>query len=44
MFRKELYNAVTEEVNMVTLSASDDKIQFIDSIETDRYGTGKDLV
>ena len=36
-------NFITEEVNKIALSADDDKIQSIDSLETNAYGTSKDM-
>ena len=45
IFRYEKHNVFTEEVNKIAMSANGDKrIQSIDSIETQAYGTSKDLV
>ena len=40
-----MHNVFTEEVNKILLSANNGKgIQSTDSIETDTYGTNKDLI
>ena len=45
MFKNERRNAITEEINKIALSSSDDnKMKSIDSIETYVYATSKDLV
>ena len=44
-FKSEKHNIFTEEINKIASSSNDDKrIQSIDSIEIDAYGTRKDLV
>ena len=44
-FRIRKHNLFTEEVNMITLSANNDKRkQSIDSVKAYAYGTGKGLV
>ena len=44
-FKSERHNVFTEEINKIALSSNDNKrIQSIDSIETDAYGTSKDLI
>ena len=44
-FKSERHNVFTEEINKIALSSNDNKrIQSIDSIETDVYGTSKDLI
>ena len=44
-FKSERDNAFTEEINRIALNSNDDKrMQSIDSIETNSYGTSKDLV
>ena len=41
----EKHNVFTKEVNKIALSSNDDKrMQSIDLIETNVYGTSKDLV
>ena len=43
--KSERHNAVTEEINKISLRSNDDKrMQPIHSIETYAYGTSKDLV
>ena len=44
-FKRERHNVCTKRINKIGLSSNDDKrIQWIDSIETYKYGTSKDLV
>ena len=44
-FKSGRHNVITEEINKIALRSNDDKIiQSIDSIETQAYGTSKDLV
>ena len=44
-FKSGRHNVITEEINKIALRSNDDKIiQSIDSIETQVYGTSKDLV
>ena len=44
-FKSERDNGFTEEINRIALNSNDDKrMQSIDSIETYRYGTSKDLI
>ena len=44
-FKSERDNVFTEEINKIALRSNDDKrMQSIDSIERDAYGTMKDLV
>ena len=44
-FKSEKHNIFTEEINKIASSSNDDKrIQSIDSIEINAYGTRKDLV
>ena len=41
-FKSEWRNVLTEEINKIALSSNDDKrIQLIDSIKTNGYGTSK---
>ena len=43
-FKSERHNVFTEVINKIALSANDDKrILAIDSMETYRYGTNKDV-
>ena len=43
--KRHRHNAFTEEINKMMINSNDDKnIQSIESIETDAYGTSKDLV
>ena len=44
-FASQMYNAFTEEGNKISFSANDNKtVKSIDSVETQAYGTSKDLV
>ena len=44
-FKSVRHNVFTEEINKIALSANDNKrIQSIDLIETNAYGTSKDQV
>ena len=44
-FKSEKHNVFTEKINKIALSSNDDKrMRSIDSIETDAYGTRKDLI
>ena len=44
-FKNERLNVFTEESNKIALISNDDnRMQFIDSIETYAYGTSEDLV
>ena len=44
-FKSERHNVFTEEISKIALGSNDDKrMQSIDLIETDVYGTSKDLV
>ena len=43
--KSKKHNVFTEEVNKIALSANDDKkIQSLESIETNAYGTRKELL
>ena len=43
--KKERHNVFTEEINIIPLRSHDDKrMQSIDSIEINIYGTSEDLV
>ena len=45
MFEKGRHNVFTEEIKKIALSSNDDnRIQSIDSIKKNAYGTSKDLV
>ena len=44
-FQSEKHNIFAEEINKISLWSNDDKkMQLMDSIEKDAYGTSKDLV
>ena len=44
-FKSERHNVFTKEISKIALGSNDDKrMQSIDLIETDVYGTSKDLV
>ena len=44
-FKSERHNVFTEEISKIALGSNDDKrMQSIDLIETDVYGTSKNLV
>ena len=44
-FKSEKHNVFTEEINKIALSSNgNERIQSIDSIETNAYGASKDII